>query len=143
MKYMNLLFQLLWVCVALIIGSYISSSFFESLLWQCVFSGIFSLLAYFLLYFVSNYIKAFKDPDVRAASSLVMSVNRYRWYRQHYDEWQEAMTKYGTDSKEANKVFDEFFPKIKNLNEWRRYQEYRFNETKTNMFNSLNKLYDN
>lgn len=89
MKYLNLLIQVFWVCVALFVGYYIASSVFGSLLWQCVFSGVFSLLIYFLLYFISGYIKAFNDPDVRAASALGMSVLRYRRYKQAMEEsWQ-------------------------------------------------------
>jgi hypothetical protein len=83
MKFLNLLIQLLWVVVALFLGYYIASSVFESLLWQCIFSGIFSLLTYFFLYFVYSYIKAFNDPDVRAASALGMSVIRYRKLKQY------------------------------------------------------------
>lgn len=138
----NLFIQLFGFCASLLIGTYIVSILFESLLWRCVLGGIFSLLVYVIFVFVINYIKAFKDPDVRTASSLGMSVNRYRWYRECYDKWQDSMTKYGTNSKEADKVFDEFFPKIKNMNEWRRYQDYRFKETQTNMFSKLNELYE-
>ena len=112
MKYLNLLIQLFWVGVALFVGYYIASSVFGSLFWQCVFSGVFSLTAYFLLYFISSYIKAFNDLDVRAASALGMSVNHYRLYKQYYNEWQDVMNKYGTDSKEADRKFDEIFSKI-------------------------------
>ena len=122
--------------LSLVIGVFIARLITDSIFWRWVIIGLFC----FLVQFVIQYIKATKDPDVRAASSLGMSVARYRWYRECYDKWQETMTKYGTDSKEADAVFDEFFPQIKNLNEWRRYQEYRLNEFRDHMYDSFNNM---
>lgn len=122
--------------LSLVIGVFIARLITDSIFWRWVIIGLFC----FSFQFVVQFIKATKDPDIRTASSLGMSVTRYRWYRECYDKWQAAMTKYGTDSKEANAVFDEFFPHIKNLNEWRRYQEYRLNESRDHMYDSFNNM---
>lgn len=123
--------------LSLIVGMFIARFITDSIFWRWVIAMLFTLIVEFVI----QYIKATKNPDVRTATSLGMSVNRYRQYRKWYDEWQDAMTKYGTDSKEANAVFDEFFPQIKNMNEWRRYQEFRFNEVRDHMFDSLNEMF--
>ena len=107
MKYLNLLIQVLWIAIALFVGYHIAAFLFGSLLWQSVFSGIFCLLTYFFLYFISSYIKAFYDPDVRAASALGMNVIRYRRYKQALeDSWQGRFT---TGSRLLVKMEDDSF----------------------------------
>ena len=124
--------------LSLVIGVFVARLITDNIFWKWVIIALFC----FLVQFIIHFIKATKDPDVRAASSLGMSINRYRQYREWYDEWQEAMTKFGIASKEANAVFDEFFPQIKNMNEWRRYQEFRSNEIQNKMFKGLSDLYN-
>lgn len=92
--------------------------------------GLVGLAGYFVVFLIYEIIKATKDPDVIAASDLRMTVRRYKKYREWYDEHQRLMEQYGIESKEAEKYFVSFFKKIKNPNEWRRYQAYRFKKSR-------------
>ncbi len=118
--------QLLWLIVAALIGGYISMSIFDSILWRCLFGGVFSVLMYFLIFTFTQWVKAMKDPDVLAASDLRMSVKRYRVYQRIYDEYQAFIREHGADSPASARKFRELFKEIKNPNEWRRYQNYRY-----------------
>ena len=80
----------------------------------------------FVIVWIIGVVRCLKNPDVRAASALRMDIRHYRQYKELYDAHAEAMHKYGTNSYEANQVFKEGFLKIKNPNEWRLYQEFRF-----------------
>lgn len=122
----NILIQLFWLAFSLLIGISLSKMIFDAYLLQVIFGGVFSLLAYIIMFWISSIFKATKDPDVIAASDLRMPVLRYKQYREWYDMHMELMQKYGCDSKEANKYFYSFFIKIKDPNEWRRYQKYRY-----------------
>lgn len=90
---------------------------------------LLGLLIFIVSFFIVSYImfawEARKDPDVVLASRLGMTIGRYRQYREWYDEFQRLMLEHGTNSKIAHEYFMSFFPKIKNLNEWRRYQDFR------------------
>ena len=121
----NVLIQLFWIGIALVIGICLSKAIFEATLWRSIFSGIFTLLAYFMMSVISNWIKAMKDPDVQVASDLRMSIKRYRHYQRLYDEYHEFMLKHGIDSHASEEKFKEIFKQIDNPNEWRRYQQYR------------------
>ena len=103
----NLTIQLLWVFVALFIGYWLASKIFDALLWRCIFSGIFSVLAYFLMMWLTATFKALKDPDVQIASELRMSVKRYRHYQRLYDEYQEFMAEHRVDSHASEEKFKE------------------------------------
>ena len=91
-----------------------------------VFGGIVAVVIGAVIMLLVNIIKATKDPDVIAASNLRMDVRRYKKYREWYDEHQRLMRQYGIDSKEEQEYFRSFFKQIKNPNEWRRYQAFRF-----------------
>lgn len=107
----------------------------EYLLW-----GLGGALAFFLFKWVSFAVKASKDPEVKAASELRMSVAKYRQYKVWYDEHQRLMRVYGTDSKEADRYFGSFFNKISNKNEWRRYQEFRYQDMRNKFSKALKDL---
>lgn len=92
-----------------------------------VFGGIVAVVIGAVIMLLVNIIKATKDPDVIAASNLRMDVRRYKKYREWYDEHQRLMRRYGIDSMEEQEYFRSFFKQIKNPNEWRRYQAFRFN----------------
>lgn len=84
------------------------------------------LIGGLLLYWLYETLKALKDPDVQIASDLRMSIKRYRKYQRLYDAHWEIMMKCGSNSREAENFFaKEVYPNLPNLNEWRRYQEYR------------------
>lgn len=78
-----------------------------------------------IAYWAYLSIKAVKDPDVQAASSLKMSITRFHNYQKLYDEYQAVMLKHGVHSAAAERKFAEIFKQIDNPNEWRRYQAYR------------------
>ena len=71
-------------------------------------------------------IKAIKDPDVKAATDLRMTIGRYNLYKRLYEKHQSAMKEFGSFSSEADEIFaKEIYPKIPNPNEWRRFCDYQ------------------
>jgi len=128
--FFNIIIQFIWIAVSLIIGGLISMSIFESPLWKSIFSGVFTILVYFLLGLITYSIKAARDPDVKAASSLGMSITRFYKYQRLYDEYQDFMEKHGSLSRASEEKFSEILKQINNLNEWRRYQQYRYEKYK-------------
>ena len=94
-----------------------------------------------VLYWLYLCLKATKDPDVIAASDLRMSVSRYRLYRSLYDEMQNMYKKHGTSSESMEDFFrTQIFPKIKNQNEWRRYNNFRMKKCVENKQNELEEM---
>lgn len=93
---------------------------------RMIIGGFVFLIFGIVIMFIVNMVKAMKDPDVIAASNLKMDVRRYKKYKEWYDEHQRLMQQYGIDSKEEREYFLSFFKQIKNPNEWRRYQAFRF-----------------
>ena len=92
-----------------------------SILW-----GLCLVLAVVLIQIIYHVIKASKDPDVKIATDLRMSITRYHKYQRLYDEHWNIMKKYGSHSKEAEQFFKtQVLPNIDNHNEWRRYEDYR------------------
>lgn len=91
--------------------------------------GVILITIAFLIGWLWYFFKAFNDPDIIIASNLRMTINRYRLYRKLYNELQELIKKYGIDSPNIDEIYRiKIFPKIKNTNEWRRYQTYRWRE---------------
>lgn len=137
----NILAQLFWLALSLLIGVSLSRMLFDAFIFKVIFGGVFSLLAYIIMFWLSSIFKATKDPDVVAASDLRMPVFRYKQYREWYDKHMELMKTYGCDSKEANNYFNSFFCKINTPNEWRRYQKYRYDMShKVNHFQKGDKI---
>lgn len=91
--------------------------------------ALIAIAVYFILEWAYFMFKAFKDPDVQAASKLRMSIKHYRKYKEIYDE-ETACYKSG---KTPPNRFDE----IANFNEWRRYQQYRQEKADEEYYNSL------
>ena len=121
----NKFVHILVIVIALAIGGLLSNLMFDSLLWRSLGSGLFALLAYLLIGWLVETIKAFKDPDVQAASSLGMSIMKYRHYQKLFDEYQEFMKEHGVNSRASEEKFNEIWKQIDNPNEWRRYSKYR------------------
>lgn len=89
----------------------------------------------FVVVFIYNFFKASKDPDVKAASALHMTIGRYNLYKELFEKHQAAMSKYGIHSKEATEMFiKEINPRIPNPNEWRRFCEYQTKLEREKMF---------
>ena len=122
---MKIVFRLVRVVLALAIGYWLALSLFDKLIWQCVFCGIFTVLAFAILTWLAYSIKATKDPDVQMAAQLKIPLTRYRHYQRLYDEYQEFMKKNGAKSRASEEKFNEIFKQIDNPNEWRRYSAYR------------------
>lgn len=128
MAVVNILIQIFWIAVCVVMCYVITEWCLDGVSqpWKIILSGLIFAATYFILLLLSNIIKAFKDPDVQAASELKMDVRRYKQYREWYDEHQRLIEKYGIESKEEQEYFLSFFKKIKNKNEWRRYADYRY-----------------
>lgn len=124
------------------IGTCLAIMIFDSLIVRILCSILFSVIVLVLLNFIRFYRLAKKDPEVRAASELGMSIDRYRLYEELDKEYHEAMQKYGIDSPEADKKFDEIMPRIKNFNEWRRFSEYKKEQSIKRMNQSIEDFYN-
>lgn len=82
-----------------------------------------------ILYFGWTVFKASKDPNVQTASTLRMTISRFKHYERLYDEYDEFMQKHGIDSHDSDEFFAKtIWPQISNPNEWRRYQQYRYDK---------------
>ena len=90
---------------------------------------------FFILFWLYHSIKAAKDPNVKAASALHMTIGRYNLYKELFEKHQAAMSRYGIYSKEATEMFiKEINPRIPNPNEWRRFCEYQTKLEREKMF---------
>lgn len=97
----------------------------------------------FVVVFIYNLIKASKDPNVKAASALHMTIGRYNLYKELFEKHQAVMSKYGIHSKEATEMFiKEINPRIPNPNEWRRFCEYQVILDREKMQKEIDELYD-
>jgi len=96
---------------------------------KAVVFGAVAVVAFIVIIWLCSTFKAMKDPDVRAASKLGIPINRFRKYKEWYDEDQRLMRQYGVDSKEAYTYFASFFKQIEYPNEWRKYQQFRYDES--------------
>lgn len=86
--------------------------------------------------------KSMKDPDVKDASSIYMTVFRYRKYRDAYDKIQDIYKKHGTDSTYSLKKVNEIISSLPNMNEWRRYCELRSQKQKDKWIKEYDKLFN-
>ena len=104
--------------------------FLKGILW-----GLGAVLVYFIISWIIASIKATKDPDVKIATALGIPILRYRKYKEWYDEHERLMKQYGIESKEANEYFSSFIDQIQNKNEWRRYQNFRYEQFQMEQMN--------
>lgn len=137
----SILIQVFWYAVAGVATYFVTKTWLFGINqpWRAILGGLVFIVIVILLSIITNIIKATKDSDVRAASALGMDIRRYKKYQEWYDEHQRLMTVYGIDSKEEQEYFLNFFKQIKNPNEWRRYQDYRFQKSSQERKNSWNK----
>lgn len=89
-----------------------------------ILSAVVAVLAFFLIGWIVSAIKAAKDPDVQAASNLMMSITHYRAYQRFWNEYMEVKNKYGAYSKETDAKIKEILKQIRRPNEWLRFVEY-------------------
>ena len=108
----------------------------SSILW-----GLGFVVAGVLIKVVYHAIKASKNPDVQAATDLQISITRFHQYQRLYDAHWDVMMKYGPNSSEAERFFaKEVYPHLTNLNEWRRYENYRAELQRKEMMEQISSL---
>lgn len=78
--------------------------------------GLLGVLAFFIVGFIINFIKAAKDEDVRDASKLHMPIGRFKLYKEKFEE----QCRYVREGKEPP-FFDAPYP-----DEWIRFGKYMF-----------------
>lgn len=94
-------------------------------------SSIYFMIGLIALFLIYNFVKSLSDPDVKEASSLMMSVKHYRIYKEIFDEQIEYHKKGKMPPDRTNK--------IPNMNEWRRYGEYRMQKMEEDLHSSFRK----
>lgn len=119
-----ILIQIGWVALAVILGFIISKAIFNTILLRSIFGGLFTVIIYLAMWWISEAIKAGKDPDVQESSKLHMSVSNFRRYKQIWERYQEFIALRDTQPTEADDAFKDVFSQIRNLEEWRRFGEY-------------------
>lgn len=92
-------------------------------------SGIYFIIGVVALFFLYNFVKNLSDPDVKEASNLRMSINHYRIYKKIFEEQMECHKKGIMPPDRTSK--------IPNMNEWRRYGEYRMKKSSEDLHNSF------
>ena len=124
------LYRGLWIVIALCLAALTALGLLPKQ--GCVtylVSGILACIYYFVGMWLIYFIAAIKDPNVRNASKLHMNVTRFKKYECLYNCLHEHMKKYGSESKETEEYFfKQVFPKLNNLNEFRRYCAYRLQQ---------------
>ncbi|MDE6492937.1 MAG: hypothetical protein K2L37_07300 [Lactobacillus sp.] len=125
----NLFIQLFWIALSITLAIYFANKWVPNN-GTIIVAGALTVVFYGTFNFLGNIFDAWrnslKDPDLQTAGKLNMSVKNYRMYRKLYDAHWEVMMKYGPNSSEAEKFFaKEVYPYLPNLNEWRKYGEYR------------------
>lgn len=103
--------------------------------------GIIGIVAVLFIGWLYYSVKALKDPDVQAAADLRMSITRFHHYQKLYDEYDEFMRMHGANSAASERKFVEIFKQIDNPNEWRRYQEYRYQKAQEETMSEILKGY--
>lgn len=136
---LNTLIQLVWVALCLSLAYLFANLFFDNIVWKCIFSGLFAVIIYFLLFWIQESIKSVKDPDVQAASNLRIGIKRYRFYKRLWDEYQEFMRIHGAHSSESEEKFKEIFKQIPNSDEWCRFGQYMEEKQRKEMMNEIYK----
>jgi len=92
-----------------------------------------------------NFHKHKEDPDVMEASLLGIPMWRYYKYKKASEEISQIYKELGTESKTAHLKVDAIIKNLPNMNEWRRYSEFQFQKTASNMRKMVEDLhkYDN
>lgn len=141
----NILIQVFWLVVCGVITLAVSRTWLNEIgqPWKSILCGFIFVAVMVIFTILTNVIKSFKDPDVLKASELKMDIRRYKKYREWYDEHQRLMSQYGIESKQAEQYFLEFFKQIKNPNEWRRYQDFRYKQSRVEWDKWKEELYGN
>ncbi|MEJ8768531.1 hypothetical protein [Prevotella sp. HCN-7019] len=124
----NIIIQLLWYAITMAITNFVIKTWFNDFNkpWKYILGGIVFIVVITLITIITNIIKAKKDPDIQTASNLGIPINRYRKYKELYDEHQRLMLHYGIESKEANDYFSSSFKQIKYPNEWHKFQQSQY-----------------
>lgn len=98
------------------------------------FNTIFGILLIFGCIVICRIVKNsvhkhfHKDPDEQEAAKLGMSVTNYRRYKAAHDKIQALYKKYGLHNSLVNRDIDKIITSLPNKNEWRRFEEYKFQE---------------
>ncbi len=133
----NILIQLFWMILCLFLAYLIASAIFNKTILVYLFSALFAVIIYFVIYWIQESIKSTKDPDMQAASNLKMSITRFRLYQRLWNEHQEYMKVHGINSRESEEKFKEIFKQIPNQNEWKRFGQYMEKKQREEMLNEI------
>lgn len=104
----------------------------------------FSILIYvvvlLLIVWIWGAVKAAKDPDVKEASYLRMTVKRYKIYKELWGEIQSVYKQNGTTSEDSYNKVTEILKKVPNMNEWRAFGKRQEELSKKEFQDMLNDL---
>lgn len=109
---------------------------------KTILIGGILLILLAVIMFIKQYIKALKDPDVIEANKLGMLITHYRKYKKADEEIQALYKKYGTDNSQVNKEVLKIIDSLPNKNEWRRYEDYKFQQSLDNMYKEAEDLFN-
>jgi len=107
---------------------------------KSLISSLLFIVVFVVVYWIYGAIKAAKDPDVKEATHLGMSIIRYRKYKDAFGKIQGIYEKHGLSSSASEKEVTEIISSLPNMNEWRKYSEYQSQKSTDRLKNRIDKL---
>lgn len=102
-------------------------------------SGVLAVVLFFVIGILYQSIKSLNDPDVKDASKLRMSIREFTLYKELWEDYQRHLESLGSDKFDAGEAYfvKNIFPRIKNMNNWRRFGEYQCQLTREEMLKTI------
>lgn len=116
-----------WYVSSLAVTYLIYHAFFQQMKspWSFAVGGLICVVVAAFLFWVYLYVKAFRNPDVQAATKLNMSILRYNKYQKIWKEI-KIIQNSKKNSEEARKEINALLiTQVPNIEEWHRFEEYQ------------------
>lgn len=83
-----------------------------------------------------------KSPDEEEATKLEIPIDHFRKIKEADEKVMAIYKQYGFDSAAANKEVDKVLATLPNLEEWRRYEDYKVSQTVDKMQSMTESLFN-
>ena len=110
-----------------------------------VIAGVLMMVAWiwicrFIKKKVHNHYR--KSPDEEEAAKLEIPIDHFRKIKEADEKVMAIYKQYGFDSAAANKEVDKVLATLPNLEEWRRYEDYKASQTVDKMQSMTESLFN-
>lgn len=109
-----------------------------------VIAGIVLILAWiWVCRFIKNEVHSHyhKSQDAKEAAKLGMSVDHYHKCKEADEKVMAIYKQYGTNNPTADKEVDKILASLPSIEEWRRYENYKMQESVGNMQSMTESLF--